>query len=74
MNTTINKLTNPNVRHTIRGIYLCEKLNKHLNWKKNFGSKFLVYYFFYLIIKYVCYSRIQQATGKETWGRITAII
>ena len=53
MNTMINKLTNPNVRHTIRGIYLCEKLNKHLIQKSNIGVNFYVLYFFYLIIKYV---------------------
>ena len=87
MNTTINKLTNPNVRHTIKGIFLCEKLNKHLIWKKNFGSNFYGFYFILMIIKYVLRkrtatngdatlynNRLQQTTSKETWGGITAII
>jgi hypothetical protein len=74
MNTTINKLTNPNVRHTIKGIYLCEKLNKHLTLKKNTGHNLYLFYFLYLIIKYVCYNRLQQTTSEKTWGRFTAII
>ena len=60
MNITINKLTNPNIRHKIQGIYLCQKLNKHMIFKKKIGSNFLIYYFFYLIIKYVCYHRLQH--------------
>ena len=74
MNTIITGRTNPNVRHKIQGIYLCQKLNTHMKWKKKFGLKFYSIYFLYLIIKYVCYSRIQQTTGEETWGGYTAFI
>lgn len=48
MNKTINKLTNPNVRHTIRGIYLCEKLNKHLLWKKKAD---IIYWIITIVIR-----------------------
>ena len=34
MNKIINGLTNPNVRHLLKGIHLCEKLNKHLKEKQ----------------------------------------
>jgi len=34
MNDIITQRTNPNIRFKIQGIILCEKLNKHLLWKK----------------------------------------
>jgi hypothetical protein len=74
MNTIITERTNPNVRHKIQGIYLCEKLNKHMKWKKKFGSNFLIYYLIFRVIKYVYYYRLQQKTSSEIWGRVTAII
>ncbi len=64
----------PNVRFKIQGIHLCEKLNKHLKWKMNTGTNFYLLYFFCIIIKYVCYKRIQQAIREKNWGRITAFI
>lgn len=48
MNTIITGRTNPNVRHTIRGIYLCEKLNKHLLWKKKAD---IIYWIIIIIIR-----------------------
>jgi hypothetical protein len=70
MNNVITGRTTPNIRFKIQGILLCEKLNKHLKERK---SKTILYIIL-SIIKYVCYSRIQQTTGEETWGGITAII
>ena len=60
MNDIIYHRTTPAIRHKIQGIYLCQKLNKHMIFKKKIGSNFLIYYFFYLIIKYVCYHRLQH--------------
>ena len=74
MNEIITGRTNPNVRHTIRGIYLCQKLNTHMKWKKKCGLNFYSIYIFIYIINYVCHSAIQQRKGKEIGGRITAII
>lgn len=34
MNVIITHRTNPNVRFKIQGLILCEKLNRHLLWKK----------------------------------------
>jgi len=42
MNTIISGRTNPNVRHTIKGVYLCEKLNAHMTWKKKADVLYLV--------------------------------
>ena len=38
MNTVITQRTNPNVRFKIQGIFLCEKLNQHLEWKKHMDA------------------------------------
>jgi hypothetical protein len=40
MNTIITHRTNPNVRFKIQGVILCEKLNKHLEWKKHMDAVF----------------------------------
>ena len=74
MNITINKLSTPNIRHKIQGIFLCEKLNKHLIQKNNIGTNFYGLYIFLRIIKYVYNHRLQQKTSEEIGGRITAII
>jgi len=68
MNTIITKRTNPNVRHMIKGLILCEKLNKHVKLKKKFGQDFYTIYFLYLIIKYVRHNRAQQKTSSEIQG------
>lgn len=33
MNSIINGRTNPNIRHKIQGLYLCQKLNTHMKWR-----------------------------------------
>ena len=71
---TIYQRTTPSIRFKIQGIYLCEKLNKHMIWKKNMGINFYIFYFFCLIIKYVCYNRLHKTTTEEIWGRISVII
>lgn len=48
MNEIITQRTNPNVRFKIQGIYLCEKLNKHLLWKKKAD---IIYWILLLIIR-----------------------
>jgi len=39
MNAIIRGRTNPNVRHLIKGILLCEMLNKHLREKQKKNRK-----------------------------------
>jgi len=74
MNTIITGRTNPNVRHLIKGVILCEKLNKHMKLKNKFGQDFYTIYFLYLIIKYVRHNKAQQRSGSEIKGGTTSII
>jgi len=74
MNTIITGRTNPNVRHTIKGIYLCQSLNKHMKWKKKLGVNFYAIYILFLIIKYVSYNRLEQKSSEKVRGGITAFI
>lgn len=48
MNEIITQRTNPNVRFKIQGIYLCEKLNKHLIRKKKAD---IIYWIIIIIIR-----------------------
>jgi hypothetical protein len=38
MNAIITERTTPNIRFKIQGIILCEKLNRHLLWKKHMDA------------------------------------
>jgi hypothetical protein len=40
--------TNPAVRYKIQGLYLCERMNKFLKWKKNAD---IIYYIILEILK-----------------------
>lgn len=40
MNAIITERTNPKVRFQIQGVILCEKLNRHLFWKKHMDAIF----------------------------------
>jgi len=48
MNTIITKRTNPEIRFKLQGIFLCEKLNKHILWKKKAD---VIYYILILVIR-----------------------
>jgi hypothetical protein len=48
MNDIIIGRTNPAVRFKIQGLYLCERMNKFLKWKKN-GD--IIYYIILEIFK-----------------------
>jgi hypothetical protein len=47
MNSIIYKRTTPKIRHQIQGIYLCEKLNKHL--KERYSNFIIIYYFIKIV-------------------------
>jgi len=46
--------TNPAVRYKIQGLYLCERMNKFLKWKKNAD---IIYY---IILKILKILRLEQ--------------
>ena len=50
MNDIITQRTTPNIRFKIQGIYLCEKLNKHLIWKKKAD---IIYWIIIVIIQII---------------------
>jgi len=48
MNDIMIGRTNPAVRYKIQGLYLCERMNKFLKWKKNAD---IIYYIILEILK-----------------------
>ena len=48
MNNIMIGRTNPSVRYKIQGLYLCERLNKFLKWKKNAD---IIYYIILSFVK-----------------------
>lgn len=48
MNDIITQRTNPNIRFKLQGIFLCEKLNKHLLWKKKAD---IIYWILILVVR-----------------------
>jgi len=51
MNDIITGRTNPIVRFKLQGVFLCEKLNKHLLWKQKANILYKIILFILGIIK-----------------------
>jgi len=79
MNTIITGRTEPAIRYKMQGIYLCQKLNKHLSIKKSRMNiemiretcQYLILFLFFIINDLQNY-KLQPRESKETGSQYTA--